>query len=58
MVFVNIASVTYHQGKKQLTTLCQNAKVERKNGQMLCFVATSAIRRKAQRAWSSLGLSY
>ena len=57
MEFVNIVSVIYHQGKKQLITLCQNVKVGRKNGQMLCSVATSAIKRKAQKVWSNLGLS-
>ena len=58
MVSANTVVVTFHQAKKQLTTLCPDARAAKKNGQTLSFAATNAIKRKAQKAWSSLGLDY
>jgi len=58
MVSVSTVVAISHQAKKQLTTLYQNAKVAKKNGQTLSFAATNAIKRKVQKAWNNLGLDY
>mgnify|MGYP003126351156 FL=1 len=58
MVSASTVVATFHQAKKQLTTLCPDARAAKKNGQTSCFAVTNVIKRKAQKAWSSLGLDY
>ena len=50
MAFVSIVNAQSPQVKKQLTMLYQDVEAARKNGQMLFYVVTNVIKRKAQRA--------